>query len=409
MGSATCRGAGRGATLVLAIGLVLGLGFGPGSVGDAVAQADGRPAPTTREGFRRRAPTVDLLRPAPLVLDRLRPSDIGLVINRRDPYSVAVGAYYARRRGLRADQVLTLDLPTGPQLTAEAFGTLQAAIDTFFGYRVQALALAWTAPYAVGCQSINGALALGLDASLCAQSCAPSTPSPYANARSARPFTELRFRPSMLLAAPSVDEARSLIDRGVAADGSLAGVANDGAPAEAGAAPLVAEVAWVHSSDAARNVRGVLQTGLPERLGGLAVRRVETLGALAGRHLVMVSAGQARLDGLPAIDWAPGALADHLTSLGGDLEGAHGQATALAWITAGATASHGTVSEPCNHLHKFPNPRWLLLHYVQGATAIEAYWKSVAWPSQSLFIGEPLAAPFAAVPRRPTPQVPAAP
>jgi len=35
------------------------------------------------------------------------------------------------------------------------------------------------------------------------------------------------------------------------------------------------------------------------------------------------------------------------------------------------------------------------LHYLQGATAIEAYWRSVAWPQQSLFVGEPLAAPFA--------------
>jgi hypothetical protein len=31
---------------------------------------------------------------------------------------------------------------------------------------------------------------------------------------------------------------------------------------------------------------------------------------------------------------------------------------------------------------------------VSGATAIEAYWKSVAWPAQGLFVGEPLAAPY---------------
>ena len=82
-------------------------------------------------------------------------------------------------------------------------------------------------------------------------------------------------------------------------------------------------------------------------------------------------------------------------NMGGDLAGPHDQTTALAWITAGATASHGTVSEPCSHLQKFPHPGWLIGHYAQGATAIEAYWKSVLWPQQSLFIGEPLAAPFA--------------
>jgi hypothetical protein len=67
----------------------------------------------------------------------------------------------------------------------------------------------------------------------------------------------------------------------------------------------------------------------------------------------------------------------------------------MEWIASGATASHGTVSEPCNHVQKFPHPQVLLLHYLQGSTAIEAYWKSVAWPQQSLFIGDPLAAPFA--------------
>jgi hypothetical protein len=38
-------------------------------------------------------------------------------------------------------------------------------------------------------------------------------------------------------------------------------------------------------------------------------------------------------------------------------------------------------------------------HYLSGDTLVEAYWKSVLMPSQGLFIGEPLAAPFA--PRAP--------
>ena len=66
----------------------------------------------------------------------------------------------------------------------------------------------------------------------------------------------------------------------------------------------------------------------------------------------------------------------------------------LDWLESGATASYGTVSEPCNHLQKFPHPQVLLLNYVQGATALEAYWRSVAWPTLGVFVGEPLAAPF---------------
>ncbi|MNT97055.1 hypothetical protein D3C72_2392840 [compost metagenome] len=65
------------------------------------------------------------------------------------------------------------------------------------------------------------------------------------------------------------------------------------------------------------------------------------------------------------------------------------------WLEAGATASYGTVSEPCNYWQKFPNPTVLLRRYLSGMTALEAYWGSVAWPAQGLFIGDPLAAPYA--------------
>ena len=110
---------------------------------------------------------------------------------------------------------------------------------------------------------------------------------------------------------------------------------------------------------------------------------------------LLVLTGSVRLPATDRIDWLDGGLGDHLTSFGGQLDAQTGQATALDWIASGATASHGSVSEPCNHLQKFPHPQWLLLHYLQGSTAIEAYWKSVRWPQQSLFVGEPLAAPFA--------------
>lgn len=68
--------------------------------------------------------------------------------------------------------------------------------------------------------------------------------------------------------------------------------------------------------------------------------------------------------------------------------------SSLRWLEAGATGSYGTVIEPCNFTEKFPNPRLLMAYYLRGASLIEAYWKSVAWPGEGLFIGEPLAAPF---------------
>lgn len=338
-----------------------------------------------------------LLAPAPLVFGRLRPADIGLVINTRDPYSVAVGAYYAARRGLTEGQVLRVDLPVVPSLTPEQFETLRQRIDQYFGFRAQALALAWVAPYAVQCNALSGALALGYDAQLCSNSCQASRANPYANSRSTRPYSDFRVRPSMHLAAADLDQAQAMIDRGVASDGrqhvqpGTLGMA--GTPGGEG----LPRALLVRTSDGPRNVRSRLYPDPKvSSWRGLQILQVQGLASVPAQQLMFLSIGTVVLKGLPESGWLPGALADHLTSFGGDLLGQHGQPTALRWISAGATASHGTVSEPCNHLQKFPHPQWLMSHYVQGATAIEAYWKSVLWPQQSVFVGEPLAAPFSA-------------
>jgi uncharacterized protein (TIGR03790 family) len=93
--------------------------------------------------------------------------------------------------------------------------------------------------------------------------------------------------------------------------------------------------------------------------------------------------------------WLPGAAADHLTSFGGVLPDGNGQMPATEWLRAGATASYGTVAEPCNYADKFPRASVLVGRYRRGDTLLEAYWKSVRWPGQGLFLGEPLARPWA--------------
>ena len=332
----------------------------------------------------------------PRLRGRLTAADVGLVVNTADPYSVAVGEHYVRARGLRPDQVLNVELPRRAALEPAEFEALRRAIEAHFGPRTQALVLAWVAPYAVACNAITGALALGLDLGLCANGCARSRTSGWFNSASHRPLQEPGWRPSMLLAAPSVEAAKSLIDRGVAADGSLMRPPDP-----------PAQVLLLDGPDAARQVRTRLYPPGPLAAGrGVVWLEAPATEALPGaRRLLIAITGSEQLPLQPPPQWLPGGLGDHLTSWGGDLLGAHGQATAMEWIASGATASHGAVSEPCNHLQKFPHPQVLMGHYLQGATALEAYWRSVAWPQQSLFIGEPLAAPFA--PAVTPPQTPA--
>ena len=322
----------------------------------------------------------------PKVYGRITARELGLVINSADPTSKAIGEAYIKARSIPAAQVLRIALPVKPTLTPEEFDAVDAQVRAFFKPNVQALALAWTAPYAVGCNSITSALTLGYDAAACATTCQRGTTSKYFNTATSRPFTDLKLRPTMLLAAPDLVTAAALFQRGVAADRSLGW---------RGAPPVNAY--FVRTSDAARSVRFRLfpPPGWVARLG-VDVHLQEGDAVQSAGRVLLYQTGLARVEGIAALHWVPGALADHLTSFGGQLQApAAGQMSALAWIEAGATASYGTVSEPCNHLQKFPHPQLLLLHYAQGASALEAYWKSVAWPQQGVFIGEPLAAPFA--------------
>ena len=101
---------------------------------------------------------------------------------------------------------------------------------------------------------------------------------------------------------------------------------------------------------------------------------------------------------VPAIEtntYLPGAIADHLTSGAGIGIKHSGQMKAFRWLEAGVTGSYGAVVEPCNFPEKFPNPQVLIPSYLDGDSLIEAYWKSVQQPGEGLFIGEPLARPWA--------------
>ena len=320
----------------------------------------------------------------PAIAGRLTAQDLGVVINTADPYSVEVGEYYVRRRGIPENQVLRVELPVQPQLTAAELVVLSGQIRNYMGPQVQALALAWTQPFAVACNSITSALTLGLDPLTCSDTCARSRLSPYFNAPTTKPFTDLGVRPTMLLASRGVASAKALIDRGIASDQQLGKV---GVP--------MATALFVSTSDAARNVRAAHYPpalASPRRGVNVVVREANDDGGVA--RVILYQTGLTRVPKLGQVQWLPGALADHLTSFGGDLLGTSGQMSALEWLESGATASYGTVSEPCNYVQKFPHPQILLQNYVQGATALESYWRSVAWPAQGVFVGEPLAAPF---------------
>jgi uncharacterized protein (TIGR03790 family) len=336
------------------------------------AGADAQPAAAEPELARLSLPNVGL-----------RARDLAVVVNDSDPASIEIGRYYAAQRGIPSDRIIHLRFPATSVMSFADFMRVKAVLDAKLGPDVQALALAWTIPYRVECMSVTAAFALGFDpGSYCAEGCQTTKASPYFNSNSGAPFHDHRLRPAMLLAGTDVEAAKRLIDRGIRADESW----------PEGKAYLM------NTSDGSRNVRAEAYERVKAVLGpAYPIEQVDA-DALEGRSDVMFEfTGVARVAAMASNRFLEGAVADHLTSFGGALLAGVDQTSALEWLTAGATGSYGTSSEPCNYRGKFPEVGVVMSRYLAGEALVEAYWKSVLMPGQGVFLGDPLARPFGGV------------
>ena len=315
-----------------------------------------------------------------------RPSETGVtaeslavIINDDDPQSREVARYYQARRQIPAANMIHVRFAPGKSVMSHtAFQKIRTEVTARTPANVQAYALTWAAPYRVECMSITTAFATGFDRKFCSRDCGATTPTPYFNSDSRAPYSDYGIRPTMALSGVSVDEVKRLIDRGLASDASF----------PRGTGYLVS------TGDKARNVRAILYPTILQYLGGKLNLQVVHADEIQNRDDVLFYfTGTAKVNGLETVRFLPGAIADHLTSAGGQLTDS-GQMSSLRWLEAGATGSYGAVVEPCNLPDKFPSPGIVIKHYLQGEPLIEAYWKGVAMPGEGIFIGEPLARPF---------------
>lgn len=296
-----------------------------------------------------------------------------------DQQSEAIARYYSAQRGIPSNQVIPIAFdPAQTVVSAGEFAVQKAILDSRLSDKVQALALAWAQPYRVDCMSISAAFATGYDTAYCATGCKKTRSVAYYHSGSTAPFTDFNIRPTMMLAANSLAEGFRLIDRGVSADNSLPN----------GSAYLL------KTSDKNRSVRHVFFAEVERAFDHRLDIQLLNRNAIKGQQdILFYFTGAKSVPYLDSLTFLPGAMADHLTSKGGQLTDSP-QMSALRWLEAGATGSYGSAIEPCNFVQKFPNPAVAMWHYLSGATLIEAYWKSVQMPGQGNFIGEPLAAPF---------------
>jgi len=178
--------------------------------------------------------------------------------------------------------------------------------------------------------------------------------------------------------------AKQIVDSGANADGTFPGQT----------------VYLAKSSDINRNVRfitsddAVFNTRLR---GDYSIQRTNSdLNWVFGNCLGLQQG--VAFSSVPDTTFVPGSMADNLTSYGGQVfESGSGQLKMLDYLTAGASGTYGTVTEPCNYLEKFASPQ-NYFYQARGFSLAECYYQSLTNPYQGGIIGEPLAAPFAQPP-----------
>ena len=343
---------------------------------------------------------------ATLVVPRssIQASEIAVLINDNDPQSVEVANYYQQVRKIPSRNMIHLNfdqdkihpgLPSNNGIDPAEFAALKAQVDAAAGPEIQAFVVSWSKPFRIARfnyyptnYSITSAFAFGIDApSLTSNNCAAMPVNRYFGSSSTAPYTDFGIRPTMMLAGQSAASVKATIDKGFKADRTL----------PKGDGWFVRTADSVRSRPRMQDFQTTVQNwNRPDALT-LTYYDYSTNGGRSevknAANILFYQTGSANVSGLNTNTYVPGALADHLTSNGGNLFGTE-QMSALRWLEAGVTASYGTVTEPCAYADKFPAASVLVKSYFRGNTALEAYTKSVRQPSQGIFVGDPLARPF---------------
>lgn len=342
----------------------------------------------------------------------LEAADLGVIVNDNDPQSVAVAYYYQQKRNIPPQNIIHVNIPNpGIDISSADFNLLRAKVLAATPPDVQAYAITWTTPWRVEkTMSITSAMAFGYDIRRCKVPEVSSkdysgTYGPdswldkYNDFRTMRDSLYIRVggkdfnyaksggRPTMMLAGRSLEHVFDLINRGVASDGTM--------PRGFGY--------MVETSIAARSVRAPNFAYFDSRwddAAGLTVKYIPKWTSLKWPEAIrdkdrvlFYFTGHAVVPDIKTNKYRPGAIADHLTSYGGQLT-TSSQMSVLRWLEAGVTGSYGTVVEPKSYTEKFPEASTLIPLYFLGRSLIESYWQSVQWNGEGVFVGEPLASPY---------------
>lgn len=338
--------------------------------------------------------------------------NVVVVANAASSNSLELANYYCEKRGVPPQNVLRINW-TGSKVDwtkADFESFLRLPLNSLLASRnlsnqVDFVLLSMDIPYRVnlstgsgatsGINSTTAALFYGFKPDGCNLPNCPAgivscnLPNPSSNAYAG---SESIFRQTppisassnswlvMMLTFSNLAKAKAIVDLGVASDSSF--------PTQttylAKSYDLFRNVRYVEFDDAIFNTR---------LYGGYSLNSTNTYTSANLPILLGFQNGVSSYN-LYQTAFVPGAMVDNLTSYGGLLFETSGHTGVMDFLNAGATASYGTVVEPCNYLEKFPTSM-NYFYQARGFTIAESYYQSLTNPYQGILVGEPLAAPFA--------------
>jgi uncharacterized protein (TIGR03790 family) len=317
-----------------------------------------------------------------------------VVINQNSSNSIALGNYYAERRQVPPENILRIAWSggniswDGTQFQTNLLQPLLSAISSRgLSNQIHYVVLSMDIPYSTSRSNVfNGTTSGlfyglktggGLNAYMLTNSYSDSE-SAFSDAKPAA--AEGHSFLATMLTAGSLTQAKSLVDQGVDSDSTFP----------------TAPVVLAKTYDPLRRIRYTMfdNAMFNTRLrGNYSLIRKNANSMYGETNLLGYQTGLMTLS-VPANVFAPGAMADSLTSYAGVIFGYNEQTSLLAFIHGGAAGSYGTVAEPTANAAKFPNPQNYFFQS-RGFSLAECYYQSLDVPYQGLIVGEPLAAPFA--------------
>ncbi|AKJ64318.1 TIGR03790 family protein [Kiritimatiella glycovorans] len=339
------------------------------------------------------------------------PGETLLLINRNSAASMKVGHFFARTRKVPFENIVYLDVPAEAvqgtysiapeEFTRHIWDPARAAADRR-GLADHLLAWVYSVDFPIRVTASPDVSITGLTFArndlpasekvkkgqyLSHLFCGPTPKGersrpPLSFARSAAGLGDRMPLPAMMLGhlgpgGSTVEQVMETLRRGARSDGSRP---------DSG-------IYFVRTDDEHRSKPREWQyAAVQTELARFGIEATTTTNFPAGEENVIgLLTGAKTVDPGRVESFAPGAVAEHLTSWAAVFE--RPQTKLTAWLNNGVTASAGTVTEPYNVWTKFPHAR-LFVMYAGGCTAMEALYQSIACPFQSLILGEPFARPW---------------